>query len=143
MLNLVFADLKNKDSLSDDINLDDFLNSLESVSGNKKMDYTINDFIYEGYSYTLDGNKISRKKASCPKVSYTSKLYGYTYNNDNLELYIKMGYIDNGKVYDLSNKEIGEYDKKTINKTLDDGTLQIYSYQIDNNKYYFKKIIEG
>ena len=54
-----------------------------------------------------------------------------------------MGYIDNGKVYDLSNKEIGEYDKKTINKTLDDGTLQIYSYQIDNNKYYFKKIIEG
>ena len=109
LLNLVFADLKNKDSLSDDINLDDFLNSLESVSGNKKMDYTINDFIYEGYSYTLDGNKISRKKASCPKVSYTSKLYGYTYNNDNLELYIKMGYIDNGKVYDLSNKEIGEY----------------------------------
>ena len=90
-----------------------------------------------------DGNKISRKKASCPKVSYTSKLYGYTYNNDNLELYIKMGYIDNGKVYDLSNKEIGKYDKKTINKTLDDGTLQIYSYQIDNNKYYFKKIIEG
>ena len=143
LLNLVFADLKNKDSLSDDINLDDFLNSLESVSGNKKMDYTINDFIYEGYSYTLDGNKISRKKASCPKVSYTSKLYGYTYNNDNLELYIKMGYIDNGKVYDLSNKEIGEYDKKTINKILDDGTLQIYSYQIDNNKYYFKKIIEG
>ena len=143
LLNLVFADLKNKDSLSDDINLDDFLNSLESVSGNKKMDYTINDFIYEGYSYTLDGNKISRKKASCPKVSYTSKLYGYTYNNYNLELYIKMGYIDNGKVYDLSNKEIGEYDKKTINKILDDGTLQIYSYQIDNNKYYFKKIIEG
>ena len=143
LLNLVFADLKNKYSLSDDINLDDFLNSLESVSGNKRMDYTINDFIYEGYSYTLDGNKISRKKASCPKVSYTSKLYGYTYNNDNLELYIKMGYIDNGKVYDLNNKEIGEYDKKTINKTLDDGTLQIYSYQIDNNKYYFKKIIEG
>ena len=57
-----------------------------------------------------------------------------------MSLYISSGYIKNGKVYNLEDIEIGDYDKNKINKTLDSGTIKIYNYKNENGKYILDSI---
>ncbi|HIQ91427.1 MAG TPA: hypothetical protein IAB27_07400, partial [Candidatus Coprosoma intestinipullorum] len=57
-----------------------------------------------------------------------------------LSLYISSGYVKEGKVYNLNDIEIGDYDKDTINKTLDSGTIKIYNYKNENGNYILDNI---
>ena len=55
-------------------------------------------------------------------------------------MYISSGYVKEGKVYNLSGVEIGDYDKDKINKILDSGTIKIYNYKNENGKYILQNI---
>ena len=67
---------------------------------------------------------------------YVSKLYGYSYDeNENLEVQVKEGYIENNKIYDLTGKELGEYTEDSLNNVLDNGTLKTYNYTKSNDEY--------
>ena len=78
----------------------------------------------------LEPNKLDETK------EYVSKLYGYTYDKDeNIEMHVKEGYIQNSKVYDSEGKELGEYSEDTLNTLLDKGTLKIYNYTKNNDNY--------
>ena len=57
-----------------------------------------------------------------------------------MSLYISSGYVKDGKVYNLNGDEIGDYDKDTINKILDSGTIKIYNYKNENGKYILDSI---
>ena len=71
---------------------------------------------------------------------YVSKLYGYTYDdNENIVMQVKEGYIENNKLYDLEGKELGDYNKYTINTLLDKGTSKTYNYTKDNGDYKLEK----
>lgn len=73
---------------------------------------------------------------NCDSRKYVSKLYGYTYDEENnLEMQVKEGYVENNKVYDLDGKELGDYSEDTLNTTLDNGTLKTYNYTKSGDDY--------
>ena len=139
LLYLIFSKLDKDNKLSDSISYDDYENTAKTILKTDDIPAVINNYLYDGYSYTLKDNKITREKSECEE-KYVSKIYGYSNNNDTLSLYISSGYVKDGKVYNLSGDEIGDYDKDTINKILDDGTIKIYNYQNKNGNYILDNI---
>ena len=139
ILYLIFSELDKDNKLSDNISYDEYENAAKTILKTDDIPQTINNYLYDGYSYTLEENKITREKSKCEE-RYVSKIYGYSNDNNTLSLYISSGYIKNEKVYNLKGIEIGDYDKNKINKILDSGTIKIYNYKNENGKYILDKI---
>ena len=139
LLYLIFSKLDKESKLSDSIPYDEYENIAKTILKTDDIPSKINNYLYDGYSYTLEDNKITREKSECEE-KYVSKIYGYSNNNDTLSLYISSGYVKDGKVYNLEDIEIGNYDKDTINKILDSGTIKIYNYQNKNGSYILDSI---
>ena len=139
LLYLIFSKLDKESKLSDSIPYDEYENAAKTILKTDDIPSKINNYLYDGYSYTLEENKITRTKTECEE-KYVSKIYGYSNDNNTLSLYISSGYIKNGKVYNLKGIEIGDYDKNKINKILDSGTIKIYNYKNENGKYILDSI---
>ena len=139
LLYLIFSKLDKESKLTDSIPYDEYKNIAKTILKTDDIPSKINNYLYDGYSYTLNNNEITRTKTECEE-KYVSKIYGYSNNNNTLSLYISSGYVKDGKVYNLSGDEIGDYDKDTINKILDDGTIKIYNYQNKNGNYILDNI---
>ena len=139
LLYLIFSKLDKESKLSDSIPYDEYENIAKTILKTDDIPSKINNYLYDGYSYTLEENKITRTKTECEE-KYVSKIYGYSNDNNTLSLYISSGYIKDGKVYNLKGIEIGDYDKNKINKILDSGTIKIYNYKNENGKYVLDSI---
>ena len=139
LLYLIFSNMDKDNKLSDNISYDEYENTAKTILKTDDIPQTINNYLYDGYSYTLEDNKITREKSECEE-KYVSKIYGYSNDNNTLSLYISSGYVKEGKVYNLNGVEIGDYDKDTINKTLDSGTIKIYNYKNENGNYILDNI---
>ena len=139
LLYLIFSKLDKESKLTDSIPYDEYENKAKTILKTDDIPSKINNYLYDGYSYTLNNNEITRTKIECEE-KYVSKIYGYSNDNNTLSLYISSGYIKNGKVYNLEDIEIGDYDKNKINKTLDSGTIKIYNYKNENGKYILDSI---
>ena len=139
LLYLIFSKLDKESKLTDSIPYDEYENIAKTILKTDDIPSKINNYLYDGYSYTLEDNKITREKTECEE-KYVSKIYGYSNDNNTLNLYISSGYIKDGKVYNLEDIEIGDYDKNKINKILDDGTIKIYNYQNKNGNYILDNI---
>ena len=139
ILYLIFSKFDKDNKLSDNISYDEYEKTAQTILKTDDIPQTINNYLYDGYSYTLNNEEITREKTECEE-KYVSKIYGYSNNNNTLSLYISSGYVKEGKVYNLSGIEIGDYDKDTINKTLDDGTIKIYNYKNENGSYILDNI---
>ena len=139
LLYLIFSELDKDNKLSDNISYEEYENTAKTILKTDDIPTKINNYLYDGYSYTLNDNEITREKSECEE-KYVSKIYGYSNNNDTLSLYISSGYVKDGKVYNLNGDEIGDYDKDTINKTLDSGTIKIYNYKNENGSYILNSI---
>ncbi len=101
----------------------------KEVSQKVRVKHDVVDKIYEEIK---DNNGTDKE--------YVSKLYGYTYDeNKNVVVNTKEGYTENGKLYDLDGKEIGEYKEENLKKDLDKATFKTYNYKNENGKY----ILEG
>ena len=139
LLYLIFSKLDKESKLSDSIPYDEYENIAKTILKTDDIPSKINNYLYDGYSYTLEENKITRTKTECEE-KYVSKIYGYSNDNNTLSLYISSGYVKDGKVYNLEGIEIGDYDKNKINKILDSGTIKIYNYKNENGKYILQNI---
>ena len=139
ILYLIFSELDKDNKLSDNISYDEYENAAKTILKTDDIPQTINNYLYDGYSYTLNNDEITREKTECEE-KYVSKIYGYSNNNNTLSLYISSGYVKDGKVYNLEGIEIGNYDKNKINKILDSGTIKIYDYKNENGKYILGSI---
>ena len=139
LLYLIFSNMDKDNKLSDNISYDEYENTAKTILKTDDIPQTINNYLYDGYSYTLEDNKITRTKTECEE-KYVSKIYGYSNDNNTLSLYISSGYVKDGKVYNLEGIEIGDYDKNKINKILDSGTIKIYNYKNENGKYILDNI---
>ena len=139
LLYLIFSKLDKESKLTDSIPYDEYENKAKTILKTDDIPSKINNYLYDGYSYTLNNNEITRTKTECTE-NYVSKIYGYSNDNNTLSLYISSGYIKNGKVYNLEDIEIADYDKNKINKTLDSGTIKIYNYKNEDGKYILDSI---
>ena len=140
LLYLIFSNMDKDNKLSDNISYDEYENTAKTILKTDDIPQTINNYLYDSYSYTLNNDEITRTKTECEE-KYVSKIYGYSNDNNTLSLYISSGYVKDGKVYNLEGIEIGDYDKNKINKILDSGTIKIYNYKNENGKYILQNII--
>ena len=139
LLYLIFSELDKDNKLSDNISYEEYENTAKTILKTDDIPSSINSYLYDGHSYTLNNDEITREKSECEE-GYVSKIYGYSNDNNTLSLYISSGYVKEGKVYNLNDVEIGDYDKVTINKTLDSGTIKIYNYKNENGSYILNSI---
>ena len=142
LLYLIFSELDKDNKLSDNISYDEYENTAKTILKTDDIPSSINNYLYDGYSYTLEENKITREKSECEE-KYVSKIYGYSNDNNTLSLYISSGYVKEEKVYNLEGIEIGDYDKNTINKILDSGTIKIYNYKNEDGNYILDNIVSN
>lgn len=140
LLYLIFGQMKKDKVLGNEITKDDYIKSAEKILKNEDIPEAFEDYVYEGYAYELDGDQLTRKKVKCDSKKYVSKLYGYSNNEETLTLNVKAGYIENNQVYDLNGKEIGTYQEDELNEMLDQGTLQVYTYQAQDGDYQLESV---
>lgn len=140
LLYLIFGQMKKDKVLGNEITKDDYIKSAEKILKNEDIPESFEDYVYEGYAYELDGDQLTRKKVECDSKKYVSKLYGYSNNEETLTLNVKAGYIENEMLYDLNGKEIGTYQEDELNEMLDQGTLQVYTYQAQDGDYQLESV---
>ena len=140
LLYLIFGQMKKDKILGNEITKDDYIKSAEKILKNEDIPEAFEDYVYEGYAYELDGDQLTRKKVKCDSKKYVSKLYGYSNNEETLTLNVKAGYIENETLYDLNGKEIGTYQEDELNEMLDQGTLQVYTYQAQDGDYQLESV---
>ena len=140
LLYLIFGQMKKDKILENEITKDDYIKSAEKILKNEDIPEAFEDYVYEGYAYELNGNQLTRKKVKCDSKKYVSKLYGYSNNEETLTLNVKAGYIENETLYDLNGKEIGTYQEDELNEMLDQGTLQVYTYQAQDGDYQLESV---
>ena len=140
LLYLIFGQMKKDKVLGNEITKDDYMKSAEKILKNEDIPEAFEDYVYEGYAYELNGDQLTRKKVKCDSKKYVSKLYGYSNNEETLTLNVKAGYIENEMLYDLNGKEIGTYQEDELNEMLDQGTLQVYTYQAQDGDYQLESV---
>ena len=140
LLYLIFGQMKKDKILENEITKDDYIKSAEKILKNEDIPEAFEDYVYEGYAYELNRNQLTRKKVKCDSKKYVSKLYGYSNNEETLTLNVKAGYIENETLYDLNGKEIGTYQEDELNEMLDQGTLQVYTYQAQDGDYQLESV---
>ncbi len=140
ILYLIFNQMKQDKVLKDNIELKEYQISASKIFQTSIWPKEFKNYMYDGYSYSLNGDTITREKGTCDSLQYVSKLYGYSSKDETLEVDVAVAYIKDNKIYDLQNNEIGDYDKKNINKILDKGTIQVYNYVFKNDNYYLNSI---
>lgn len=140
LLYLIFGQMKKDKILENEITKDDYIKSAEKILKNEDIPEAFEDYVYEGYAYELNGDQLTRKKVKCDSKKYVSKLYGYSNNEETLTLNVKAGYIENEMLYDLNGKEIGTYQEDELNEMLDQGTLQVYTYQAQDGDYQLESV---
>lgn len=142
IFNMVFKRLKLENKLNDEFNYSDYTNALSNIFGlenNYKIDFK--DFDYDGYKYNISGSKIIRESSPClNEVNYISNLYGYSYNNDGLLVYVNVGILKDNIIYDLDNKEIGIYNEEELKKILNKSQGYLYTYRKTSESYYLESV---
>lgn len=140
LLYLIFGQMKKDKVLGKEMTKDDYMESAEKILKNEDIPEAFDHYVYEGYAYELNGDQLTRKKVKCDSKKYVSKLYGYSNNEETLTLNVKAGYIENETLYDLNGKEIGTYQEDELNEMLDQGTLQVYTYQAQDGDYQLESV---
>ena len=137
---LIFNQMKKDNLLTDKISKKDYVVSAKKIIPVEFIPSTIDSFIFDGYVYQLQGDTIIRKKNQCEIRQYVSKLYGYTANDTSLELDVMAGYIESGVLYNLDGEALGNVTEDNLSTLLDKGTMQIYTYKMNNQNYQLTSI---
>lgn len=137
---LIFNQMKKDNLLTDKISKKDYVVSAKKIIPVEFIPSTIDSFIFDGYVYQLQGDTIIRKKDQCEIRQYVSKLYGYTANDTSLELDVMAGYIESGVLYNLDGEALGNVTEDNLPTLLDKGTMQIYTYKMNNQNYQLTSI---
>lgn len=137
---LIFNQMKKDNLLTDKISKKDYVVSAKKIIPVEFIPSTIDSFRFDGYVYQLQGDTIIRKKDQCEKRQYVSKLYGYTANDTSLELDVMAGYIESGVLYNLDGEALGNVTEDNLLTLLDKGTMQIYTYKMNNQNYQLTSI---
>lgn len=74
--------------------------------------------------------KFDASESNCVKsVEYQTKLIGYSYESENVLLYINVIEVKDNRVYDYFEKDIGKYEESEAKQILEKGTTLIFTYE--------------
>ncbi len=112
LLDYLFSNIDKAGGLNDDLPTS-LINSKtkELFSSNVDLIKDINNYQHGDYIYSVNDNKITREKKECQSdIKYVSFLYGYSWNKNLLSMDVNISYQKGNTLYDLADKELGEYD---------------------------------
>ncbi len=135
ILFLIFNQMKQDRVLTNQMTREDYLKSAKKIVSENNIPKTFSSFSFDGYEYQMNEDTITRKKVSCSLRQYVSKLYGYSSNDNQVEIDVRVGYIESENLYTLDGKLIGKVEDHTLNTLLDEATLQTYTYVMEQNQY--------
>lgn len=111
--------------------------------GNIQLDKNINGFSNNGYVYNVEGDEIVREKVDCNgDKKYISNLFGYSYNKNEIDIDVNMGYLINDMLYDLDGNELGKYDGKvaSLKEMFANSSYYTYTYVSEKKIYKLKNV---
>ena len=111
LIDYMFSYLDKNEKVSDNFEANVIKDATDYLF-NGEIDFTskINSYGYGDYTYTVDGDKVTRKKQECTSDNeYVTHLYGYSWNSQELSMDVNVGYLKDGVLYDLSNNKLGKY----------------------------------
>ena len=133
---IVFSSLDLLNLLNDKLTKDIVKKEHKKIFGEKESkSFNLFFLEYNGNVYnTTDNNTEIKKVNKCSNSDIVSKLIKYDNNNTELYLYISVGIINNNKLYDTTNKLVGEYDSiDEMNNLLDKSTTYKYIFYRENS----------
>ena len=148
LLNYMFSYMEKNSLLTDEIKKNQ-IKEIERNLFDKKIDIVnkIKSFSYNGYTYNLSGNKVKRVANACSKVEkmYVTHLYGYYLDaeKNTLSIDVMAGYLKDGILYTLDDKEMGKYDgdKQKLSTLMEIASYYRASYtRYDKGKYKLASI---
>lgn len=137
---LLLNNLKKEKKLNDSISVKDLEDASKNVFGKVLLPEEMKAYLFDGYTYTLNEEEVTREKSECPTREYVSKLYGYSSNEEELEVDVRVGYVENDTLYDMNGKELGDYSSETVKELLDQSTLQVYRYARTNDSFHLTSV---
>lgn len=142
ILTIIFNNLKENNKLSNNLTKEEYLSSAKEILGsNFNAPNTFTNFKHNDYAYTLTENNITKTKADCnSSKEYKTVLYSYSYNQDNLSVYINYAYIENDNVYDLDKNYIAKYSSEEMENIMGKATSYIYNFKKENKNYYLTSV---
>lgn len=112
LLDYLFNNIDKNGGLTDKIDVG-FIKRRQKELFNLSSDLTeaIKDYQHGDYVYNVNGNSVTRKKSECKSdIKYVTFLYGYSWNKDLLSMDVNISYQKGDMLYDLNDKELGNYD---------------------------------
>ncbi len=97
---------------------------------------------YSDVVSTCDGVMIlENNENSCKSNNdYKQKMIGYSYDGEDLVVYVNVMHIENGHGYKLDGTDLGIYSEDKESELLEGGTTYLYTYQKNNDNYTFSNM---
>ena len=154
LLKILWFNLKDSSKKTDieggfTVSVDEFKKKFESIFGSKlefsknttstsadaclKVNYNTSNDNYEFYNTCKSDSSIE----IIPRVIKVVKV------DDELKIYEKVAFYNNKTLYsdiDLRNVVVKDYDDEDIDKYLSSFDTYVYTFELDDNNYYFSKI---
>lgn len=108
----IFSYMDKNEMLSDSFKTSLF-HSVESLLYDAKLNLLSSNKTYDygDYTYTIKGDKVTRKKRECKADKKTIlHLYGYFWNEEILSMDVNVAYLKDGILYNYDNQNLGAYD---------------------------------
>lgn len=112
LLNYLFSYLDKNNLLSDEMSKSFINEKTRELFYDKDLSLfnSINNFQYGDYAYIVEGNTVKRLKKKCEnKITYVSKLFGYTSDEEIVSMDVDLGRLVDGVLYDMAGNKLGDY----------------------------------
>lgn len=98
--------------------------------------------LYNGITQICDGVQIieNGEKVCRPHDSYKQKMIGYSYEGEDVVLYVNVIHIRDGQAYKINGDSLGTYSTESEDTLLDGGTTYLYTYHKDSDQYKLVKM---
>lgn len=145
LLDYMFSYMDKHNLLNDKITTST-INKIEDELFDEKLKLvkSIKNYQYGDYVYNVESNKIIRKKNKCNNYNteYVTYLYAYSYESNELSIYVNLAMLNDGMLYDFGNKKLGKYSGQVADlaKLTEDSSYYILRYDKDKNKYKLRSV---
>lgn len=118
----------------------------DSVIGDESIYNPVNvsesEELYQQLESLCDGVLVleQNEKVCKSHEDYKKKLFGYSYEGEDVVLYVKVMQNINGISYNLEGGQIGVYDGERENELLESGTTYLYRFAKEKEEYHFQSL---
>ena len=132
LLDYLFSYMDKNELLNDNVEISDIKKIEEKLFyDNLNLTNYIKSYDYNGYSYDIKNNKLTKKKTACnSNIKNVLFLYGYFWNDNQLSIDINVAYLKDGILYDHKDEVLGEYDGSDLTK-LSELTSETSYYRVN------------